>query len=592
MCSNCGYEVAAKDIFCSNCGTSIQSITISTKKISEAANNQTVKISPFSQTPLFKKLEYYRNKVLNIDTRNRSILLRTIRDRWCFDLVEIGSASKILENAITDRRPVCIVPDSDRLRSTEKERTMLQNLYRNITQIRRETGRQEVYLGFPFLVGHVTEQLYVRGPLILFPVSIVYTQESKPFGWYIVFSEDKDPILNRALLEALKSENGPRLPDSFTDDLENLINRIQELKGNRRENIELLFLDGLFNILRENSFPIDYNCKIDRIQILNTINVSKGAIKRISIDGEKSWVDNETLHLVNHKIIGIFAQGENAIYSEYEELIKKSRNGEDLGTIRKLLQPDVSANDYTLSEDDKYKEYESIKLDDIPTDKLNLAVASDASQDSVVLASQSSDFIVVRGPPGTGKSQVIVNLISNALAKRQKVLLVCEKEQALKVVYQRLDKLGLSRFVAYLSDAKDRSLLYNKLGHILESDVLADSVNLINQKFSHYSHEIDRLVEKQSKIINALKEEDIFGVSINKIYALAESNYVPRLNLSSVGSELKYHAVTQLLEKIRNLEDSCKKFDSPESAWIYRKDFSNINYSDKFAIQNLSSVVL
>ncbi|MGA7541778.1 MAG: hypothetical protein WBW34_01840 [Nitrososphaeraceae archaeon] len=30
--------------------------------------------------------------------------------------------------------------------------------------------------------------------------------------------------------------------------------------------------------------------------------------------------------------------------------------------------------------------------------------------------------------------------------------MVCEKEQALRVVYQRLDKLGLLRFVAYHSD--------------------------------------------------------------------------------------------------------------------------------------------
>ncbi len=61
-------------------------------------------------------------------------------------------------------------------------------------------------------------------------------------------------------------------------------------------------------------------------------------------------------------------------------------------------------------------------------DKLNLAVPSDASQDAVVLASQSSQCTVVRGPPGTGKSQVIVNLISNALANSQKVLLVCQKK--------------------------------------------------------------------------------------------------------------------------------------------------------------------
>ena len=101
-------------------------------------------------------MEYYRNKVLNIDTRNRSILLRSINNKWSSDLFGIGSAAKIFEHAITDRRSVCIIPDTNRSRSIEDERMRLQNLYRNITQIRRETGRQEVYLGFPFLTGHVT----------------------------------------------------------------------------------------------------------------------------------------------------------------------------------------------------------------------------------------------------------------------------------------------------------------------------------------------------------------------------------------------------------------------------------------------------
>jgi hypothetical protein len=95
------------------------------------------------------------------------------------------SAGKIVENAITDRKPVCIIADSERSEPNEKYRTGLRNLYRNVTQIQRETGRQEFYLGIPFLVGHITEELYVRGPLVLFPVSIAYTEESKPHGWSV-----------------------------------------------------------------------------------------------------------------------------------------------------------------------------------------------------------------------------------------------------------------------------------------------------------------------------------------------------------------------------------------------------------------------
>ena len=72
------------------------------------------------------------------------------------------------------------------------------------------------------------------------------------------------------------------------------------------------------------------------------------------------------------------------------------------------------------------------KLCEFAADALNLAMESDASQDSVVVASQSSQCTVVKGPTGTGKSQVNVNLISNGLAKGKKLLLICQKKYALE----------------------------------------------------------------------------------------------------------------------------------------------------------------
>jgi hypothetical protein len=54
--------------------------------------------------------------------------------------------------------------------------------------------------------------------------------------------------------------------------------------------------------------------------------------------------------------------------------------------------------------------------------------------------------VVVHGPPGTGKSQTITNLIADALARNQKVLFVSAKMAALNVVHERLKELGLERF--------------------------------------------------------------------------------------------------------------------------------------------------
>ena len=54
--------------------------------------------------------------------------------------------------------------------------------------------------------------------------------------------------------------------------------------------------------------------------------------------------------------------------------------------------------------------------------------------------------LVIEGPPGTGKSQTIVNLVGAAINEGKSVLFVAEKQAALKVVYDRLKNKGLGDF--------------------------------------------------------------------------------------------------------------------------------------------------
>lgn len=85
---------------------------------------------------------------------------------------------------------------------------------------------------------------------------------------------------------------------------------------------------------------------------------------------------------------------------------------------------------------------------------LCLPIAADASQlEAIYLADQGQSFIL-QGPPGTGKSQTITNIIANALSKGKKVLFVAEKIEALRVVQERLDKLGLNQFCLELHSNK------------------------------------------------------------------------------------------------------------------------------------------
>jgi hypothetical protein len=70
---------------------------------------------------------------------------------------------------------------------------------------------------------------------------------------------------------------------------------------------------------------------------------------------------------------------------------------------------------------------------------------TDSSQLKALTLARAGRPLVVHGPPGTGKSQTIANLIADALGRNKRVLFVSAKMAALDVVYDRLKRLGLQR---------------------------------------------------------------------------------------------------------------------------------------------------
>lgn len=85
-----------------------------------------------------------------------------------------------------------------------------------------------------------------------------------------------------------------------------------------------------------------------------------------------------------------------------------------------------------------------------------LVLDADASQHSAVYDAMCGQDLVIEGPPGTGKSQTITNIIAAALSNGKKVLFVADKQAALQVVKDRLDKVGLGDFCLELHSGKAR----------------------------------------------------------------------------------------------------------------------------------------
>ncbi|MDR2612207.1 MAG: DUF4011 domain-containing protein [Deltaproteobacteria bacterium] len=81
----------------------------------------------------------------------------------------------------------------------------------------------------------------------------------------------------------------------------------------------------------------------------------------------------------------------------------------------------------------------------------------DSSQLAAVHRAAAGDSFVLIGPPGTGKSQTIANMIARAIADGRRVLFVAEKAAALNVVHRRLVEAGLGDFCLELIPAGSAS---------------------------------------------------------------------------------------------------------------------------------------
>jgi hypothetical protein len=120
--------------------------------------------------------------------------------------------------------------------------------------------------------------------------------------------------------------------------------------------------------------------------------------------------------------------------------------------------------------------------------------SADSSQLAAVLAAAAGHDFVLEGPPGTGKSQTITNIIAHCLASGKRVLFVAEKRAALDVVYRRLREEGLEPFCLELHS--------NKAGKAEVVAQFAKSLNFIAQPDAHNWERREAELEKLRSALN------------------------------------------------------------------------------------------
>ena len=109
------------------------------------------------------------------------------------------------------------------------------------------------------------------------------------------------------------------------------------------------------------------------------------------------------------------------------------------------------------------KEFSIEELSDLNPVVENLVFPADSSQHAAIGAVLGGKSIVIQGPPGSGKSQTIANLIAEATVHNKRILFVAEKRAAIDAVVERLTEKGLGGVVLDLHGEPDRKTIAQNL---------------------------------------------------------------------------------------------------------------------------------
>lgn len=370
---------------------------------------------PIPQTPA-GRIDRWQRKLLDLSLRNRLLNFKTNKQTvpvLCPDVSRLEDrlasggrlrlVSLVDENQVADRDSKLFQDrtqkDVDRefarealardeiacqLGSNDLDRR-LTTLFRKAKNDLAEGGSNTLYLAVGFLRWKQqasTSNTY-RAPLLLIPIKLTRRSASSPFH---LSHHDDDVRFNATLLQLLKKD--------FDCDLTNL----------------------------ESDLPTD-DSGVDVPKVLGRV---RRAVR-----------DIPGFEVVEEVAVGSFSF---AKYLMWKDLAERVDQLEKNRVVRHLVRdPDKAFSSDVGSPMPKPFEIDTRYR---PVDVVH-PLPADSSQLAAVMAASEGHDLVIVGPPGTGKSQTIANLIAQCLSVGKTVLFVAEKTAALDVVHRRLKEHGL-----------------------------------------------------------------------------------------------------------------------------------------------------
>lgn len=420
-------------------------------------------LEPQKQQYVSQILDFFEKKVVTAIMRGPLVRMSIGKTTARVDIQELDSerrpAAALLDHLLQrNARSVSLDPES--FLSNLQLEGRLNALYRQSSLYKRDTGIDGLYLGFPFLLSRDTRSNTRTRvmPLLLWPVKLLLEVGSRGQVAIAFDGEREEVRLNPALEGVL----GPEACKRWRKTADELLGR-SALRAS-----DVMDAFGMLAQARSRSLV---------------------ALPPISTDVVPYKDELACAAVLFH----VTFMGQ-AI-------------GEDLRQL-KTLPPGGTGLETAL----RLKERGEPEAHEIPAELQRFfTVASDPSQEAAVLQARQSPGLLVEGPPGTGKSQTIVNMVADAIGRQRSLLIVCQKHAALEVVHKRLVAEGLGQRIVMLSDVnRDREPVIRSIREQLEGlfldgananswqrqrERLATRIETLEGELDRFHHSLHRLDE-------------------------------------------------------------------------------------------------
>ncbi len=203
-----------------------------------------------------------------------------------------------------------------------------------------------------------------------------------------------------------------------------------------------------------------------------------------------------------------------------------------------------------------------------------LPLSADSSQYAAISLAGTGASFVLHGPPGTGKSQTITNIIADSLARGKRVLFVAEKKAALDVVKKRLDGIGIGDFCLELhSNKTDKAGVLRRMEETLQLAGRGGDV-----AFGERTRELVSLREELKEPMIALNKKRRLGISVYRaIIGYLENKNAP--DILDIESAFYDTLTEQKLSEYKGMILSAAAA-AKECGGVCNSPFENVNLTE------------